>query len=209
MSNQGDQTGYYIPHSGWYPVALAAGIFFLMAGLGVWLNDLRAAVEPSMLMFFLGAGIVAIVLFAWYGQIIAENQQGKVNAQLKRSYVWGMSWFIFSEFMFFAAFFGALFYARNFAVAWLGGEGDKALTGDYLWPDFAATWPVIANPDPSRFANPDASMASPGYRNWGSYLPFWNTVILLTSSVTVHLAHSAIKNNARVALLGWPFQSPF
>ena len=100
MSNQGDQTVYYIPHSGWYPVALAAGIFFLMAGLGVWLNDLRAAVEPSMLMFFLGAGIVAIVLFAWYGQIIAENQQGKVNAQLKRSYVWGMSWFIFSEFMF-------------------------------------------------------------------------------------------------------------
>ena len=86
-------------------------------------------------------------------------------------------WFIFSEVMFFAAFFGALFYARNFAVAWLGGEGDKALTGDYLWPDFSAEWPVVNNPDSSLFTNPHESMASPGIANWGSYLPFWNTVI--------------------------------
>ena len=203
MSNQGDQTAYYIPHSGWYPVWLAVGIFFLMAGLGVWLNALKAAAEPNLLMFFLGAGIVGVVLFAWYSRIIAENREGLVNPQLKRSYIWGMSWFIFSEVMFFIAFFGALFYARNFAVAWLGGEGDKGLTGDYLWPEFEAVWPVVNNPDPSRFSNPGASMASPGIANWGSYLPFWNTAILVTSSVTVHFAHTAIKNKARAALLFW------
>ena len=34
-----------------------------------------------------------------------------------------MYWFIFSEVMFFAAFFGALFYTRNLvAVPWLGWE---------------------------------------------------------------------------------------
>jgi cytochrome c oxidase subunit 3 len=105
--------------------------------------------------------------------------------------------------MFFAAFFGALFYARNFAVAWIGGEGDKAITGDYLWPDFTAEWPVVNNPDPDVFPNPDESMASPGIMNWGAYLPFWNTVILLTSSVTVHFAHTAIRNLNRAKLLGW------
>ena len=36
----------------------------------------------------------------------------------------GMAWFIFSEVMFFAAFFGALFYVRTFSVPWLGGEGE-------------------------------------------------------------------------------------
>jgi cytochrome c oxidase subunit 3 len=203
MASSSDHAAYYIPHSGWYPVWLAAGIFFLLAGLGVWLNDLKAGAEPSMTMFYIGAVIIAVVLFAWYSKIVAENQAGLVGAQLKQSYVWGMGWFIFSEVMFFAAFFGALFYARNFAVAWLGGEGDKGITGDYLWPEFEAVWPVIANPDPSRFTNPGQSMASPGILNWGSYLPFWNTVILLTSSFTVHFAHTAIINKTRTKLLGW------
>jgi heme/copper-type cytochrome/quinol oxidase subunit 3 len=39
--------------------------------------------------------------------------------------------------------------------------------------------------------------------SWGSYLPFWNTVILLSSSVTVHFAHTAIKNHDRTKLLTW------
>ena len=203
MSSPTEQDSYYIPHSGWYPVWSAAGIFFLVTGLGVWLNDLKAGDEPSRVLFYIGALMLGFVLFSWYSKVIAENRQGLAGGQLKRSYVWGMSWFIFSELMFFAAFFGALFYARNFAVAWLGGEGEKGLTGDYLWPEFAAVWPVLVNPDPSRFANPGESMASPGIFNWGSYLPFWNTVILLTSSVTVHFAHTAIKNQARLKLVGW------
>ncbi len=203
MTSSSDHAAYYIPHSSWYPVWLAAGIFFLLAGLGGWLNDLKAGAEPSLTMFYIGVVILIVVLFAWYAKIVAENQAGLVGAQLKQSYVWGMGWFIFSEVMFFAAFFGALFYARNFAVAWLGGEGDKGFTGDYLWPDFEATWPVVVNPDPSRFTNPGESMASPGIFNWGAYLPFWNTVILLTSSFTVHFAHTAIISKTRKKLLGW------
>jgi cytochrome c oxidase subunit 3 len=203
MSSPSDQAVYYVPDNGWYPVWVAFGAFCLLAGFGFWLNDVKAGEDPSSLMMYVGGLILTLVLFFWFAKVIEENRKGLASEQLKRSYVWGMSWFIFSEVMFFAAFFGALFYARNFAVAWLGGEGDKALTGDYLWPDFSAEWPVVNNPDSSLFTNPHESMASPGIANWGSYLPFWNTVILLTSSVTVHFAHTAIKAQARTKLVMW------
>ena len=54
----------------------------------------------------------------------------------------GMMWFIFSEVMFFAAFFGALLYARQFSVPWLGGEGVKIFTKFLLWHDYEAAWPT-------------------------------------------------------------------
>jgi cytochrome c oxidase subunit 3 len=203
MANATDHSSYYVPHNGWYPIGIAAGAAAMVGGLGLWLNALKAGNEPSHALFIIGALILSVVLFCWFAKVIEENEAGLANAQLKRSYVWGMSWFIFSEVMFFAAFFGALFYARSIVVPWLGGEGAKGLTGTYLWPDFEATWPVLNNPDPTRFQGPHESMAAPGITSWASYLPFWNTVILLTSSVTVHFAHTAIKNQNRGSLLGW------
>ena len=75
-------------------------------------------------MFFVGlAGLLAI-LFKWFGDVIRESLAGHYNKQVDTSFRMGMVWFIFSEVMFFAAFFGALFYARQFALPWLGGEGD-------------------------------------------------------------------------------------
>ena len=203
MASQSDQSVYYIPHNGWYPIGVAIGVACLLGGFGFWLNAIKAGETGSVTPIYIGAAILGLVLFYWFAKVIEENHAGLANEQLKRSYVWGMAWFIFSEVMFFAAFFGALFYARNFAVAWLGGEGDKGITGDYLWPEFSPEWPVVNNPDPSRFTNPHESMAAPGVMSWASYLPFWNTVILLTSSVTVHFAHTAIKNKARGKLLAW------
>ncbi len=198
-----DSSIYYVPHNGWYPVVLAAGVMLMLTGLGTWLNDTANGEAGSWTQSIIGFLTVAVVLFFWYAKVIAENQEGLANETLKKSYVWGMGWFIFSEVMFFLAFFGALFYARVLAVSWLGGEGDKAITGEYLWPEFESTWPVVNNPDPSLFPNPGQSMASPGVSNWATYLPFWNTVVLLTSSVTVHLAHSAIKARSRAKLIGW------
>jgi cytochrome c oxidase subunit 3 len=203
MASPSDQPAYYIPHSGWYPIGVAFGVFCFLAGFGFWLNDVKAGEEPGGLMMYTGGLVLAVVLFFWFAKVVDENLKGLASEQLKRSYVWGMAWFIFSEVMFFAAFFGALFYARTFAVSWLGGEGEKAITGELLWPEFKPEWPVVNNPDPSVFPNPNESMASPGIANWGTYLPFWNTVILLTSSVTVHFAHTAIKDQARSKLIGW------
>lgn len=203
MASGTDQSAYFVPENGWYPVWVAFGIFLMLGGGAVWLNDLKSGAEPSIGMSLSGLVLLSVVLFFWFAKVVEENQQGLNSPQLKRSYVWGMGWFIFSEVMFFAAFFGALFYARTFVLSWLGGEGDKALTGDYLWPAFEAVWPVVNNPDPAIFQGPQQSMASPGVSNWLSYLPFWNTVILLSSSFTVHFAHTAIKDQHRGRLLGW------
>lgn len=198
-----DPNIYYVPHSGWYPVVLAAGVMLMLTGLASYLNATSAGEAGSWTQSLIGFGMVSVVLYFWFAKVIAENQQGLANDALKRSYVWGMGWFIFSEVMFFAAFFGALFYARVLSVAWLGGEGAKGFTGDYLWPEFESTWPVVNNPDPTLFPAPEQTMANPGITNWLSYLPFWNTAILLTSSVTVHFAHTAIKNQDRGKLIGW------
>jgi cytochrome c oxidase subunit 3 len=198
-----DQSSYYVPDQGWYPICVAAGAFLLVFGLGSWLNDLKAGHEPGMQVFYLGAAMLVLVLFFWFAKVVNENLEGLNNAQVKRSYIWGMSWFIFSEVMFFAAFFGALFYTRVLAVPWLGGEGEKGLTGDYLWPAFQPVWPVVDNPNPTVFGNPGGHMAAPSILNWGSYLPFWNTAILLTSSFTVHFAHTAVKRANRTKLQVW------
>ncbi|MEM7003661.1 MAG: cytochrome c oxidase subunit 3 [Pseudomonadota bacterium] len=198
-----DSSIYYVPHNGWYPVVLAAGLMFMLTGLASYLNATSAGESGSLTQTMIGLVAVCVVLYFWFGKVVVENMQGLNNAAVKRSYVWGMGWFIFSEVMFFAAFFGALFYARVLSVAWLGGEGEKGFTGDYLWPEFVSTWPVINNPDPAAFPPPDQSMAAPNVLDWWRYLPFWNTAILLTSSVTVHWAHSAIKEQNRSKLIFW------
>jgi cytochrome c oxidase subunit 3 len=114
-----------------------------------------------------------------------------------------MAWFIFSEVMFFAAFFGALFYVRNFSVPWLGGEGEKGLA-NMLWEGFEASWPVMSTPDAgSAFVLADKNMSWPGWDHALKWLPMWNTIVLLSSSVTVHFAHLALKNNNKKVFNKW------
>ena len=102
-----------------------------------------------------------------------------------------MMWFIFSEVMFFAAFFGALFYARQFALPWLNGEGDGMATHSLLWSNFAGGWPSNG---PGAVGGAYQTIPA-----WG--LPLLNTLILLTSGVTVTIAHHALKEGKRGALL--------
>lgn len=205
-STEVDNSTYYVPEQGWYPVFLAFGLMLMVTGLAGFLNEIKNGGAGGWTQSLVGFAFVSFVLYRWFAKVVEENAAGMNNATLKKSYVWGMGWFIFSEVMFFAAFFGALFYVREFVVPWLGGEGDKAVIGEYLWPAFEATWPVVANPNPEIFVNPGESMASPDVSNlsaWGAYLPFYNTVILLTSSVTVHFAHDAIKSQERNKIIGW------
>lgn len=195
---------YYVPESSKFPIWASLGLSLFIIGLGNVLTDIKAesGTGGSTILAILGFAILGTVLFNWFATSIRENHQGLPSAQLKRSYVLGMYWFIFSEVMFFAAFFGALFYVRQLAVPWLGGEGDKGVT-NMLWPEFEAVWPVIATPSDTVFEQAHESMA---WRGWGEalgYLPLWNTIILLSSSVTVHFAHVGLKNNNRKQLISW------
>jgi cytochrome c oxidase subunit 3 len=145
-------------------------------------------------VFYLGLAVIAFMLCGWFGTVIRESLKGLFSGQLDRSYRMGMAWFIISEVMFFAAFFGALFYARIISVPWLAGAGNKLDTHLLLWPDFADAWPLFMTPGGTRTEAMEA---------WG--LPFVNTVILVSSSVTVTFAHWALKKSRRLPLKFWLF----
>ena len=112
---------YYIPDGTYWPIIGSIGISILLIGFA---NQMHGVSWGSSAMV-LGFAITIFMLFGWLGQVVNESVNGQYNQQVDRSFRWGMSWFIFSEVMFFAAFFGALFYARTLSVPWLGGADNN------------------------------------------------------------------------------------
>jgi len=191
------ESNYYVPEQSRLPIFAATVLGLMAYGAGSWVQGGNA------MPFLAGTLVLVFTLYSWFSLVIKENMAGMNSDQLKRSYVWGMSWFIFSEVMFFAVFFGSLYYVRNLALPWLGGEGVGEQTNALLWNGFESAWPLMTTPDmvvnsdAAQFMGPDENMSFPGWDKLFSWLPLWNTIILMTSSVTVHIAHTAIKNNNR------------
>lgn len=185
-------TQYYVPDASPWPVITAGALFILFygaasfiqqeSGSGLVQND-GSYGKP---MFIVGLLTVLAMMFFWFRDTIRESLAHKNSTQMDVSYRMGMLWFIFSEVMFFAAFFGALFYVRLLAVPWLGGAGEEAMTHELLWPNFQAMWPLEITP------SGETTKAMPA---WG--LPMINTILLVTSSVTLTIAHHALINNER------------
>ncbi|MGB4074040.1 cytochrome c oxidase subunit 3 [Pseudomonas sp.] len=188
---------YYVPAQSKWPIIATLGMLFSVYGVGTWFNDMKAerADSNGPLIFFVGGLFLAYMLFGWFGNVIKESRSGMYSPQMDRSFRWGMSWFIFSEVMFFAAFFGVLFYVRTWAGPWLGGEGDKGVA-NMLWPNFQYTWPLLNTPDPKLYPAPSGVISA-----WG--LPLLNTILLVTSSFTLTFAHHALRKNHRKQLKLW------
>jgi len=183
------EDSYYVPHGTKWPIVGSLGMITMLASAANWMNGSSNA----QWTFWLGMAIIIFMLFGWFGTVIRESESGMYNAQVDGSFRLGMSWFIYSEVMFFAVFFGALFYARALVIPWLGGEGTGALTNELLWQGYMPVWPTYG---PANVGGEFGTIPAFG-------IPFLNTLILLSSGLTVTLAHHALKNENRRLLVLW------
>ena len=189
---QGSTPYYFVPNPSRHPVLAALGLFFVILGAGQWING----VDWGKFSLLAGMVIWLTVLFQWFSEAVSESEGGQYGRKIDLSFRWSMSWFIFSEVMFFGAFFTALWWARSHSVPALG-DLDNAL----LWPDFKAVWPSAvagATASPAGIVEPFQTMG-----------PFWlptiNTGLLLTSGVTLTIAHHAIVagNRSKTIMFMW------
>ncbi len=169
---------YFVPEPSKFPIFGSIALLCIALGAVLWMNG----ISPGPILLAIGFGFLIFMLFGWFGQVIRESEGGKYGKNVDVSFRWSMSWFIFSEVMFFAAFFGALFYARVMSVPDLGGLESKAL----LWPGFTASWPS---------AGPGFNESFTPMEAFG--IPAINTLLLLTSGATLTWAHWGLQNNNR------------
>jgi cytochrome c oxidase subunit 3 len=184
-SKQGSAPYYFVPGPSKWPVLAGASLLLTMAGASAWVNGISWGPVANI------AGILAliVVLYKWFGDAIAESEGGLYSNRIDTSFRWSMSWFIFSEVMFFAGFFGALFYARSITMPWLADIDHKI-----LWPDFTPEW-----------GNTPGGTIDPFTKMGPFPIPTINTALLLTSGVTLTIAHHALRAGERGKTAFWLF----
>lgn len=174
---------YYVPGPSTWPLVGSLALFLIGIGAVLTVNSASGGV-PTLLA---GFAVLIYMMFGWFGQVIRESEKGTYNKRVDLSFRWAMSWFIFSEVMFFFAFFGVLFYMRVVSIPDLA-TAQQAM----LWPDFKDVWPS----------------AGPGFKEkweamspWG--IPAINTLLLLSSGATLTWAHwGLLKDNRGQLKLG-------
>ena len=189
-TSHGTTPHYYVPEPSPFPALTSLGLFFVILGATFWVNDIAWG-KYSLLA---GMVIWLFILFKWFSAAVSESESGLYGRKIDLSFRWSMSWFIFSEVMFFGAFFSALWWARAHSVPMLG-----SLENALLWPDFKAVWPTVAagvTASPAGIIEPFQTMT-----------PFWlptiNTALLLSSGVTITIAHHALLANQRAKTIAF------
>ena len=187
---------YFVPDASVYPFASSIALFLIALGGASFLNNYAF----GSYMMTVGFLLLGTLLFIWFRKVIIESPV--YNMDVDKSFRMGMSWFIFSEVMFFAAFFGALYYLRNLAIPWLAET-------ELLWPGFEASWPSSGPVGAELIAGcatPSSTEIAEGTRYslvdpW--HLPLYNTLLLLTSSVTLTISHHALRAGNRKQTIIW------
>jgi cytochrome c oxidase subunit 3 len=190
QSAPGTTPYYYVPQPSRHPALASFGLFFVILGAGQWING----VEWGKWSLFFGLAWFAVILFQWFSDAISESESGQYGRKIDISFRWSMSWFIFSEVMFFGAFFSALWWLRAHSLPELA-----TVENAILWTDFKAAWPTVmagATGAPAGTVEPFQTMT-----------PFWlptiNTALLLTSGVTLTIAHHALQAGNRAKTITW------
>jgi cytochrome c oxidase subunit 3 len=191
-THQGHTPYYFVPAPSQFPVLTATGLLFVIYGAAQWVNGHGWA----KWVLLAGLAFWAVTLYRWFSQAISESEGGLYGDRIDISFRWSMSWFIFSEVMFFGAFFGALYWTRVHALPNLG-----SLDNAILWPDFKAIWPSAgagATGSPGGIVDPFQTMGP-----WP--IPTINTALLLSSGVTLTIAHHALVagHRARTIAFMW------
>ncbi len=178
---------YFVPDPSKWPAVGAIALLSMAMGAAGWVNGFGY----GPILVAIGFAILIYMMFGWFGTVSGESESGKYGKNVDISFRWSMSWFIFSEVMFFAAFFGALFYARAISLPWMGDLDHKS----FLWPDFSAAWPNLG---------PAGTIDT--FTQMGPFpIPTINTLLLLTSGVTLTIAHHAMKDGHRNKVVLWMF----
>jgi len=181
MSHPASTNRYFVPDPSYFPLVGSVALLLLAGGAVLTFNSITG----GGLLLAAGFAVMVYMLFGWFGRVIDESEGGSYNLQVDRSFRWAMAWFIFSEVMFFAAFFGALFYIRVLSVPEIASPDQAA-----LWNGFKDVWPT---------AGPAAKDSFTPMHAWG--IPAFNTLLLLSSGVTVTWAHWGLIANKRQQLI--------
>ncbi|MCP3673317.1 MAG: cytochrome c oxidase subunit 3 [Gammaproteobacteria bacterium] len=183
------QKDYYLPEPSHLPALASLSIFLFTLGVVLWVNELGGVVMSGGLL------LLIFLFYSWFSKVVGESESGAYNAQVDVTFRQSMAWFIGSEVFFFAGFFASLYYLRAITMPYLAGEGQLA-ESHILWDNFISTWPLLTLPDPSNYSEAKEAMGPMG-------IPLWNTILLLSSGVTLTWAHHGLmKNNRKQLIIG-------
>lgn len=176
---------YYVPGLSAHPIRTSVSLLLTLLGAALWINNSTI----GYVLFLTGISCLLASLYFWFGEAIRESELGFNSKRVDSAYRWSMAWFIFSEVMFFSAFFFTLWYMREVTTPWLSDLDHQTL----LWPGFTGDWPNLG---PAGIVDE--------YKTMGPFwLPTINTALLLTSGLTLTIAHHALRASKRTSAIVW------